>query len=283
MKQRMITVVYGIALLIIVLLFYNTMVLNAGIAVVTALGAYEIFAATKSTDQKELLIISIAFAAIIPFMSFHHFKGIAVMFFFGYMFVVFCILLWKHRTVKLEKIALCILMTVLFTSSMSCIIVIRDQFKDKTQLDNVALFFIALVFVAAWITDGGGYIFGRLFGKHKMSPEISPKKTVEGAVGGIVSTVIFCVLLLFIYNRYLLANGVHATYNYLSVTLLGLVCSVVSIIGDLSASLIKRENGIKDFGKVLPGHGGVLDRFDSLIFVAPLILGWVYFFPIVAY
>jgi phosphatidate cytidylyltransferase len=89
--------------------------------------------------------------------------------------------------------------------------------------------------------------------------------------------------LLWGYSEYLHAFDIHASFNYVSVILLALCCAVVSIIGDLSMSLIKRENGIKDYGKILPGHGGVLDRFDSLIFVTPLILGWVYFFPIVFY
>lgn len=283
MKQRMITVFYGIALLLVVLFFYNSVVLNAAIALVCGIAVYEIFSATKCNKNILLMVVCIAFALLVPFISFYFFKGYAVMVFFAFMFACFCILLLKHQTINLDKAALCLMVTVLFTSSMSCMVVIRDQFMDKARPSNVALFFIVLVFIAAWITDGGGYIFGRLFGKHKMSPTISPKKTVEGAIGGIVSNVIICTLLLFGYSVFLANNGITSSCNYLSIILLSIVCALVSIIGDLSMSLVKRENGIKDFGNILPGHGGMLDRFDSIIFVAPLILAWVRFFPIVSF
>lgn len=283
MKQRMITVFYGIALLLVVLFFYNSVVLNAAIAIVCGIAVYEIFAATKCNKNILLMVVSIAFAMLVPFISFYRFKGYSVMVFFAFMFVVFCILLLKHQTINLDKAALCLIVTILFTASMSCMIVIRDQFMYTSKPSHVALFFIVLVFIAAWITDGGGYIFGRLFGKHKMSPTISPKKTVEGAVGGVVSNVIISTLLLFGYSIFLKNNGITAQCNYLSIVLLSIACALVSIIGDLSASLIKRENGIKDFGNILPGHGGMLDRFDSIIFVAPLILAWVRFFPIVSF
>lgn len=281
MKQRMITVFYGIALLLLVLFFYKSMVLNAGIAAVAALGTYEIFKATGCTKDKLLPIFSIIGAAIMPFFSYHHFSGKVCMMLFAYLFIAFSILIFRHKEINLDKAGISILITIVFTSSMSCIIVIRDQFL-ATELPHVALFFIALVFVGAWVADAGGYIFGRLFGKHKLSPEISPKKTIEGAVGGILINILCCLLLLLIYNIYLNSKGITADYNYLSVGILGLICGGISIVGDLSMSLVKRDCGIKDYGKILPGHGGILDRFDSVIFVAPLILGWVYFLPIVS-
>lgn len=124
-----------------------------------------------------------------------------------------------------------------------------------------------LVFVAAWITDTFAYFTGVFFGKHKLIPKISPKKTVEGAIGGIV----FCVIAFIVYGI-VVENVVDVKMNLLVLGVVGLVMSVVSMIGDLIASSIKRTYGIKDYSNLFPGHGGVLDRFDSIMILAPLLL-----------
>jgi phosphatidate cytidylyltransferase len=273
--------VFGIALLLIVLFFYKTFVFNATIALVTVFLVYEIFAATKNTHNTGLISICIIFAAVFPFLSYIKYRDTVIIAYFSFMLAMFIFMLLRHNTLRLEQMSLCFMMTLLTTVSMSCIIYLRDEFLNN-ELKDVALFYIAFVFIAAWITDAGGYIFGRLFGRHKLSPSISPKKTVEGAVGGIVLTVVVSVLSLWCYSVYLSSSDIHAEYYYGSIVLLALLCAAVSIVGDLSASLIKRENKIKDFGKVLPGHGGMLDRFDSILFVAPLIFIWVRIFPLVS-
>lgn len=140
-------------------------------------------------------------------------------------------------------------------------------------LDMPNSIYVYLVWIAAWGTDTFAYIFGMLFGKHKLIPSVSPKKTVEGAVGGTLSCVALSVLLL---NRM-------GAKNLLPAATMMLMASVLSQFGDLFASKIKRESGIKDYGEIFLGHGGVLDRFDSMLFVIPFLytmsrwlnlLGW---------
>lgn len=116
------------------------------------------------------------------------------------------------------------------------------------------------------MTDTFAYFTGRFFGNHKLIPSISPKKTVEGAIGGIIGSIVGCVIfaLLFPQSNVSLYLGV----------VIGLLGSLVAQIGDLVASAIKRNCYIKDFGKIIPGHGGILDRFDSILFVSP----FIYFF-----
>lgn len=121
--------------------------------------------------------------------------------------------------------------------------------------------YIWLVFIIAFGTDTFAYVAGSLFGKRKLCPKISPKKTVEGSIGGIIGSTI----LLIIYSLYFNLNPIW------KIILLSIICSVVAQLGDLVASKIKRICGIKDFGSIMPGHGGVLDRFDSIIFTAPVI------------
>ena len=132
------------------------------------------------------------------------------------------------------------------------------------KIDKVGLFCLGIVLVVAWISDCGAYIVGSLIGKHKLIPEISPKKTVEGAVGGVAFAALANLLYGFIVS--LVCKDI--TPNYLVLALSGVVLSIISQIGDLLASVIKREHGVKDYSNILPGHGGIMDRFDSVLAVS---------------
>lgn len=127
-------------------------------------------------------------------------------------------------------------------------------------------FVLPIIFLGSWITDSAAYFCGSFFGRHKLIPKISPKKTVEGSVGG----VLFCGLFCTVYGL-VIANVTDLTVNYVHLIVTGLVLSVISQIGDLNASYIKRTHDIKDFGNLFPGHGGMLDRFDSAVAVAPVL------------
>lgn len=128
------------------------------------------------------------------------------------------------------------------------------------------IFYLVACLIFAWVTDIGAYFTGVFFGKHKLCPELSPKKTIEGAIGGVVS----CIVLMFLYC--LLFNSISVEYdaNILTILLITAPMSVVGMLGDLIFSYIKRYCGIKDYGNLLPGHGGILDRFDSILVIAPV-------------
>ena len=127
-----------------------------------------------------------------------------------------------------------------------------------------------LTFIGAWVPDTFAYFTGVLFGKHKLIPDISPKKTIEGAIGGVVFCVLAFVGFALLYNNLWLVEGGKALPIWL-MAIVGLITAVVSMVGDLTMSLIKRHYGIKDYGRILPGHGGFLDRFDSVIAVAVIL------------
>ena len=143
-----------------------------------------------------------------------------------------------------------------------------------TRYMQNGVYIFALVFVAAWMCDVFAYFTGRFFGKHKLAPHLSPKKTVEGSIGGIIFAVLGCMLYGLIVD---LATDLHA--RYLVLACLGLSLSVISQIGDLWASLIKREHGIKDYSQMLPGHGGVMDRFDSILAISTVLMAVCMVFP----
>ena len=119
------------------------------------------------------------------------------------------------------------------------------------------------VFIASWMTDVFAYIVGKTIGKHHFT-DVSPKKTIEGCIGGILGSVLCMLLYTFIINKFLNLN-----INYFLILGFGILLSIISQIGDLSASVIKRYAEIKDYSNLIPGHGGMLDRIDSLIFIAP--------------
>ena len=132
--------------------------------------------------------------------------------------------------------------------------------------ENYGKLYIWLPFIIAWLTDTMAYFSGRFFGKNKLIPDVSPKKTVEGAVGGILGAVLIMVVYLFICEKYF---GIFP--KYINGIVSAVILSFFAQFGDLVASCIKREHGIKDFGSLVPGHGGILDRFDSVIFIAPMV------------
>lgn len=130
------------------------------------------------------------------------------------------------------------------------------------QMDSRAKLFFALFLV--WMTDSGAYLLGRRFGKKKLAPRVSPHKTLEGFIGGLLSAMVFAAIYLLIFPE------VKSGYHYLVMLILTAVFSVFAQFGDLVESALKRHYGVKDSGRVIPGHGGILDRFDSLIFVFPM-------------
>lgn len=154
-------------------------------------------------------------------------------------------------------------LTLYITISMSCIALAHAEFNIPMML---------IIFICAWMTDTGAYFCGSALGKHKLIPHVSPKKTVEGAIGGIVISMLSCIIYLIIYLK--IDGG--AVGGQLSViilggALLGGIAAIFAQLGDLVASAIKRDTGVKDFGNIFPGHGGFMDRFDSVAFIAPVI------------
>ena len=142
---------------------------------------------------------------------------------------------------------------------LSCIYLVRSL--------PYGIYSVWMIFISSWICDTCAYIVGMLIGKHKMVPKLSPKKSIEGAVGGVVGAAIVGAL----YGYFIVESVITEQNVTWAFVLISAVGAVISQIGDLAASAIKRNHDIKDYGKLIPGHGGVMDRFDSVIFTAPMI------------
>ncbi len=260
MKKRVLTGIIGSALLLVVLFLLPAWCLNVFISLLAALAIYEVLHVTHALDHKGLLAASIAFALVAPFLLMWNRPIIVVFAIVVYAIALALIQLHGHETLPVERTGFVFCMTLLVPMALSCIAYLRaDVLYGR--------FYVLLVLVLSWMCDIGAYFIGTFFGRHKLCPKVSPKKTVEGFVGGIVVAIGSALLAAWIY-QYFWLEGV--TMGYLRVALLGVVCVPLSVLGDLFASIIKRQNGKKDYGNLFPGHGGVMDRFDSLIFVAPV-------------
>lgn len=279
MRTRLVSAAFGIIFAVVVLYFYYSIVLNIVIALIILWAIYEVLITTKYIQNKTLFLICSVFSVTVPFFHYSYFKLMSIICYL-FIFILFVYLLRRHKTVRFEVIATCFMLSLLLSFSFSCIIFTRDKFLDS-PINDIALFYICLILIGAWITDAGAYFIGRFFGKHKLAPEISPKKTIEGAIGGFVATISAFIGAALIFRAYSYSINHVIEINYFILIVSALLCSAAAIVGDLSASLIKRECHIKDFGNVLPGHGGVLDRFDSIMFVAPLMLIILQLFPII--
>jgi phosphatidate cytidylyltransferase len=191
------------------------------------------------------------------------------MFFLVFFVLTFYLLaagVFYRGKVSIASIGALAAMELYVVFAVSSIVLLRD-------LPHGAYVYL-LVFISAWVTDTGAYFSGKTMGKHKLIPEVSPKKTVEGAIGGWILGVVGLV----VYGA-IIGATTKAEPQYLYLAIAGGVMSLVSMLGDLIASLLKRHFGIKDFGWLLPGHGGVLDRFDSVFATAPFLFFLYYFIP----
>ncbi len=265
MKTRILTGVIS-AIVFIAVLLLPPIVFTVALGIVGLVMLYECYMATKPPKKVKyvgylcaiLLMISTYGALKLPqLLNWEYIMAILLIFtILSHMILV----VKEHSNVKYSEVLANGFLTLYITISVICIFLIKESHNTLTML---------LVFICAWGTDTFAYFGGRFFGKHKLIEHVSPKKTVEGAIAGVIGSLVLCALYsYFIYNTditYLLKGAI-----------IGALGSILSQVGDLSASAIKRDAQIKDFGTIFPGHGGFLDRFDSVIFIAPVICMMLY-------
>ncbi len=274
MKQRVITALLFGIVFIGALLLMNTFVFPVFVALLSVIAVWEIEKAVGLTN-KLILATSLVLSAMVPFLTHFNIKVPFAPLGCVYVVLVLIFMLVKFETTKFEQAVIAIFASLCVPFSFSLMIVFRDinvHFGGYTKVEGV--FFLILSFFAAWMTDTFAYFVGSKFGKRKLCPKISPKKSVEGAIGGVVGAILLNTLLLFVFKRFFFED--ESSISYITIVFLSVVLSVVSMCGDLAASTIKRNFGIKDFGKLLPGHGGIMDRFDSALFVMPVLYSAVY-------
>ncbi len=268
MKIRTITAVFIILVMLPIVLFSQYITYPIALAILSFLATYEVLRVIGVDKQWLVSVPAYIFAPILPFACFFV-KGMSNLYLLSIAALMFFYLIYLMGVAVFSKgkITIALISEVFFT--VTYVIVSFSSLSIIRYIDlDTGLYKLFLVFIAAWMTDTCAYLVGSFFGKHKLIPEISPKKTVEGAIGGIVGALFGYIIFGLILN--LAIDGL--SVNYIALAIFALILSVVSQVGDLVASLIKREHGVKDYSNLLPGHGGIMDRFDSILAVSTILL-----------
>ena len=273
MKTRVITAAVGIPVLLLLALVAPLWAFGAVLGLLCALAAYELMHCSLGEDFSRrvtvtAMVCALAFPLMFSFgLDMHYGVGVLlVLFFVLSMELMFSFT--SRRRLTLEMVALSMLAGGVLPLMLSMIVRIGGS-------ETAGRARMLIPFVVAFSTDAGAYFVGRKWGKRKLAPHISPHKTMEGALGGIAAGVVASL----IYGLILMGCGLGVSLP--SLALFGLVGGFLAELGDLTFSSFKRQYGVKDFSNVLPGHGGILDRFDSLYYLAPLADVWMTWFPTV--
>jgi len=279
MKIRIISGTVGAALLILIFFFLFTPVLNVALSLLSVIAVYEMAKVTKSAKSVPLLATGLIYAAVLPLSPLVlHLKTLLVMPVL-YIFAVMTVALANNAKMKLMSVISSFAIFLPIPAAFTMTIYLRDLYKTDTLPIESGFLFMFLACSGAFVSDSGAYFTGVFFGKRKLAPEISPKKTVEGAAGGILFNMLAYIIIAVIWQKSSSVENVQINFLYLIIT--ALLCTIISIIGDLSFSLIKRICLVKDYGNIMPGHGGVLDRFDSMLFTVPFLYVFLQILPII--
>ena len=266
MKTRLITSAVGLVVLAVVLSFFTTPVFNIVLAMISLIAMHEVYAALKL--QMPLLYIGvIPMTAAVFFLNVHSVAFWLILYATAVLLGV-CVIV-RSQTLNFTSVGGFMLFSAMILACFYSMLYLRAAFPRSSD----ALYFIVLGLGIAWGGDSSAYFAGRFFGKHKLAPVVSPHKTVEGAVGGVLGSALMAVLISAVYFSVwgIPDSTVVGLRYYLLAALTGAVGSVLGILGDLTASAVKRQHDIKDYGTIFPGHGGILDRFDSVLFVMPFV------------
>ena len=266
MKIRTITSAFILAVMVPVLIWSKYLIYPIVLAFFSLAAVFELLRVIGMHKHYAISIPAYVMAMALPVFTHDIFLDqdprlqvnymlVSVAVILGYMLYIMAIAVFSKGKIRFSKVAEVFLSVTYVVISFTSLCLLR-----YIPYGNLCFF---LVFVSAWGTDVGAYFVGSLIGKHKLIPEVSPKKSVEGSIGGIIFAAICFVIYGFFIEKY-----TDYSANYVVLVIAALILSVISQIGDLIASLIKREYGIKDYGKILPGHGGIMDRFDSILAVS---------------
>lgn len=247
---RLISGIVGVIFLILIL-YFNGIWINLFALLLSLIAFLEVSNAFKNIDVK--IRKSYGFIInIFAFLEIYYSKNITYTFYVILFFALYDLLVKRDHVLNAAVLA--------FSS-----LYITLGFSSLVLIENPI--FIGLVFLLAFSSDTFAYLVGVTIGKHKLIPDVSPNKSIEGAIGGIIGTCLMTILYLSYFNFSSIGYDI----------IIGILASIFAQAGDLIASRIKRDTGIKDFGKLIPGHGGVLDRFDSVLLVAPIVMHGVRF------
>lgn len=273
MGKRILVAVIFVPILFVIMMFLPPVVWTIVVALIAAMAAYELLRATgEGKVTLPMQVIAIVSAAVIPFSAWLGWADIVIP---TSAFVVAVVSFWcairaydeNGAKIGVYQVLLTIFGGALIPAALSSLVTLKCMEQGR--------YMVLLAVILAFITDGGAYFAGVFLGKHRGITKVSPNKSLEGYIGGFITGIVFAVLYGLVVSA---ITGLPV--NYLSLALIGLIGALVTELGDLAFSFIKRQYGVKDYGNLLPGHGGMLDRFDSMLFCGPVVLFIVTLLPV---
>ena len=274
MKDRVLVALILVPILFVILFLLPPFAFVIVMALICAICAYELLHSIgrngNGSENDRITIYAIISSCLIP-IGIHYQVGelVFITAFLALMCLVFleAILFYKtKKEIKFSQILTAIFAGALMPLTLSSLVILRNLPEGQLM--------VLIPFVSAFVTDAGAYFTGVIIGKHRAFPRISPNKTVEGYIGGLITGT--AVMLL--YGAIIYFSTLHEV-KFHALILYGIIGAIVTSLGDLSFSLVKREFNIKDYGKLIPGHGGMLDRFDSMVFTAPALYLLIFAIP----
>ncbi len=260
--SRILVAVVGVPVLVWVVLWAPPVVMALALCFLAGVGSWELQRCVNGGTRSYRESLGVLFSAWAVWVYYKRPEQIAV-FFTVAAILIFAGAVFEGGAEKFQEIAAILFGGVFISYCLSYFL--------RLEASGIPPAYLLLPFILSFACDTFAYFAGLTLGKHKLAPKVSPKKTIEGSVGGLAGNVLCGLLFVWVMDRFF--GG--CVIGYGPMAALALVCGVVAQIGDLSFSLIKREFGIKDYGRLFLAHGGVLDRFDSVLFVAPLL--WIIF------
>lgn len=270
LKTRVISALIG-AVFVLGMIFSRPIVFHIGVAAACFVVLYELHVTFKQERKWQLVVLDYVFAFIFllaPIVRQFLQRETIVFFLASYLMLLSIFSVIWYNSIKFTDV------TRSFFTLIYAVVLPMHLTYIRMMDYGVALVF--LPFLGAWMPDTFAYFAGSLFGKHKLIPNVSPNKTVEGAVGAVAGAVV-----IFLMYGLVLSGCFGFRVHYASLLVLALICGVVAQFGDLAASVIKRECHMKDFGHLIPGHGGILDRADSLLFISPVVYYFLMVFEVI--
>lgn len=269
MKTRIIAALVLLPLLILLLFWAPLWVCALVAGLLSAVASYELLARTGLLKHVRLNVYSALMAFGVSMWSYFQWNyGVILLAVLIFYILVFGEMMIAHLHLHIKDAALCFLSGIVLPFLLTSLVRILCMEQGRIL--------ICIPFIMAFMSDAGAYFIGVFFGKHKLCPRISPKKSVEGLIGGVVIGTLSLLLYGLIVNFFF-----DLGLRYVSLMIYGMIGTMASAFGDLCLSVIKRQTGIKDYGNLIPGHGGVLDRLDSVLIAAPLTEALLLILPMV--
>ncbi len=272
-----IKVIVGLIVFLVAVIFDCVPAITLILAALAAMATYEV---VRAVGNESKILYGIACAVSLFTVIAEGFKiqlPSASVLLSLYVIVLMSLTVFLNKKITFVHASTAFFASVALPYAFSCFLKLNNISELNPEYSHhEGVYLVALGFASCWITDSFAFLVGRKFGKHKMCPVISPKKSIEGAIGGVVFAAVFNIILLVAFD--LTAQSLYdyhlfgeSNMKYLFFIPVSMVLSLVSMVGDLAASVLKRNFGIKDYSRILPGHGGIMDRFDSCTFVLPML------------